>query len=184
MKTSKLHKALHSSDRHDWKTPTWLIDVVHYVYGGIDLDPMTGPDNNTRAKRWITPADDPGRDAWNARKGEQTLWLNPPYGRGIGEHVDRWIEAKGWLSRLLLVPARTDAKWFHRAYDASSHVLLLAGRLHFDDAGPAPFPSALFIHDHRNAPIIALSFAIAGCPKSGRRPIDLEGGCDCPMWLP
>lgn len=167
-----------SSLRHDWHTPTWLINVVRKTYGRIDLDPMTDGKNPTRATRTITLGHHPTEGAWNARKKERVLWLNPPYGRGIGEHVQAWIDAADWRTKLLLVPARTDTRWFRDAYAGSTDVFLLAGRLHFDDAGPAPLPSALFIHDHAKSDDLLFG-AIAGHKKSAGVPIRFHGVCEC-----
>ena len=174
-----ISRALHSSVRHDWHTPGWLIDVVHDVYGRIDLDPMTDGQNVARAKRTITPAHHNNTPAdWNASEKERVLWLNPPYGRGIGEHVQSWIDAEGWRTKLLLVPARTETRWFRNAYDGSTRVMLLAGRLRFDDAGPAPFPSALFVHDHSDSDNPLLE-AIAAHKASAGVPIEFRGLCVC-----
>lgn len=173
---SRVH---HSSSRHDWHTPTWLINVVRRVYTRIDLDPMTDGQNVARAKRTITPAHYKNTIAdWHARKNERVLWLNPPYGRALGTHVQAWIDAEGWQTKLMLVPARTDTRWFRNAYANATAVFLLAGRLRFDDSGPAPFPSALFIHDHAG-PAGYLFDAIAGHKKSAGPPIKIDGICEC-----
>ena len=42
-----------------------------------------------------------------------TVFCNPPYGRQIG----RWVEkaSKEKCKTVMLLPARTDTKWFHKA---------------------------------------------------------------------
>ena len=45
---------------------------------------------------------------------------------------------------VLLLPARTDTKWFHE-YLRGAELRFIKGRLHFDDRGPAPFPSLIAI---------------------------------------
>lgn len=77
-----------------------------------------------------------------------TVWLNPPYGAGIG----RWL-AKAKQSAqvdgatvVVLIPARTDTNWW---FDNTrfGEVRFLKGRLKFVGAPTsAPFPSALVIY--------------------------------------
>lgn len=46
----------------------------------------------------------------------------------------------------MLIPARTDTRWFHNYILHRSEVRLLKGRLHFSEAKyNAPFPSMLVI---------------------------------------
>jgi site-specific DNA-methyltransferase (adenine-specific) len=72
--------------------------------------------------------------------------MNPPYGRGIGEWVDklRTEYQDGQTSEAIaLVPARTDTQWWQMLRDYP--VCLVGGRLRFGDAeNAAPFPSAVF----------------------------------------
>lgn len=43
----------------------------------------------------------------------------------------------------MLIPARTDTKAFKMLYEYGSEITFITGRLRFNDAGPAPFPSML-----------------------------------------
>ena len=81
------------------------------------------------------------------------VWLNPPYAAGV---VDRFVEklvghveAGDVRAAVLLVHARTDAGWFHRAAGASDCVCLTRGRVSFlrpdgDDPGAPTTGSAFF----------------------------------------
>lgn len=79
--------------------------------------------------------------------------MNPPYGRHIGEFVrkayeehlrdpDRFI--------VMLVPARTDTKYWHDYIQDKATVKFLKGRLKFEINGEAmdaaPFPSVVVIY--------------------------------------
>ena len=44
---------------------------------------------------------------------------------------------------ILLIPARTDTKWFRKLYDSKCIIGLIQGRLKFNDSNSAPFPSML-----------------------------------------
>lgn len=76
----------------------------------------------------------------------KNVFCNPPY-----SEIDKWVD-KAILEHqkqydsdiLLLVPARTDTKWFCKLLSHACHVKFIEGRLHFNDSkGSAPFPSIL-----------------------------------------
>lgn len=78
---------------------------------------------------------------------EGKVYLNPPYGREIG----RWTRkfAGEWRvgrmkEGMLLVPARTDTKWWEELLPIRPLFLFFHGRLKFNEhENSAPFPSAL-----------------------------------------
>ena len=73
------------------------------------------------------------------------VYCNPPYGRMIGNWVRKahYSHIEGTIV-VLLLPARTDTRWFHD-YLGDAELRFIKGRLHFDDRGPAPFPSVIAI---------------------------------------
>ena len=75
-------------------------------------------------------------------------WCNPPYGRGLIAWINRAAEMKRShnCSTVMLLPARTDTKWFHAAMGSIDSVRFIKGRLTFqgEETG-APFPSQLLI---------------------------------------
>lgn len=79
-------------------------------------------------------------------KWPKNVFVNPPYSQ-IEKWVDKAIEEHKRQPNsdiVLLVPARTDTKWFAKIMKHASQVKFLTGRLHFnDDKNPAPFPSIL-----------------------------------------
>ena len=42
---------------------------------------------------------------------------------------------------VLLIPARTDTKWFRKLVDYGCNIEFVTGRLHFSNLNSAPFPS-------------------------------------------
>ena len=42
---------------------------------------------------------------------------------------------------ILLIPARTDTKYFRKLVDYGVNIYFITGRLHFNDSNSAPFPS-------------------------------------------
>jgi hypothetical protein len=108
----------------EWLTPPWVVEGL----GPFDLDPCCPPNMPWRTARvMLTPADDGLAAPWAGR-----VWLNPPYGRGIGAWMNRMANHG---SGTALVFARTGAKWAQDALAAATAVLFLAGRLkfHFPD---------------------------------------------------
>ena len=75
------------------------------------------------------------------------MFCNPPYGRDI----DRWIrkaveEAGNGAVVVMLIPARTDTKWFHDLVFPYGDIRFVKGRLKFGDGkNAAPFPSMVVV---------------------------------------
>ena len=79
--------------------------------------------------------------------GGYTVYCNPPYGREISKWIKKAYEEnlKG-TKIVLLLPARTDTKWFHEYIYNKHEIRFIKGRLKFNDGkNPAPFPSMLVI---------------------------------------
>ena len=76
------------------------------------------------------------------------MFCNPPYGRGIGKWVEKaYMESqKPNTLVVMLIPARTDTKWFHEFIYGKAEVRFVKGRLKFGGSkGNAPFPSMIVI---------------------------------------
>lgn len=142
-----------SSADMEWYTPAWLLERVMRVIGPFDTDPCSPGKgkSNVQASLHLTAVDDGLSLPWCG-----TVWLNPPYGNEIG----RWLAkardeiSAGHATRVTaLLPARTDTKWFHAHIAGKADILLLKGRVTFEQpqtngskelgAVSAPFPSAL-----------------------------------------
>ena len=79
------------------------------------------------------------------------VWCNPPYGREIGKWVKKAFEtAAGGGFAVMLLPARTDTRWFHDYIYGKAEVRFIRGRLKFGDSkNSAPFPSMVVIFGER-----------------------------------
>ena len=74
---------------------------------------------------------------------EEKNFINPPYSK-IKQFVDKSIEEhKKGKEIILLIPARTDTKYFRKLVDYGCDIVFITGRLHFNDSNSAPFPSCL-----------------------------------------
>ena len=78
-----------------------------------------------------------------AMEWKERNFVNPPY-----SDLKRWIikaieENRKGKEVVLLIPSRTDTKGFEMLYKHGCNFVFIVGRLHFNDEGPAPFPSVL-----------------------------------------
>lgn len=129
------------SSRSDlWETPKELFDELNSEFH-FDLDACALPEN-AKCPRYYSPDQDGLLQPWDG-----AVWCNPPYGRDVG----RWVQkaARSALSGatvVMLLPARTDTRWFHKWIYRKAEIRFLRGRLKFGGAkNSAPFPSMICI---------------------------------------
>ena len=85
--------------------------------------------------------------------GGYNVFCNPPYGRAINAWVEKaYNESKKDNTLIvMLLPARTDTKWFHNFIYHKAEIRFIKGRLKFGGSkGDAPFPSMLAIYKGAN----------------------------------
>lgn len=141
-----MDKVLFSSNNMSWETPTEFFDKLN-IKLKFDLDACAS-DENHKLPNYYTEKDDALTKSWLGN-----VFMNPPYGRHIGEFIrkayeehlrdpDRFI--------VMLIPSRTDTKYWHDYIQDKATVKFLKGRLKFEINGKpmntAPFPSALIIY--------------------------------------
>ena len=87
----------------------------------------------------------------NWGKAGDSIWVNPPYGRSIGQWIDKAIEQSA-LGRtvVMLTMACTDTRWWETAWDHTHEIRFISGRLAFLDhegnaSNSAPKGSALLV---------------------------------------
>lgn len=135
-----ISEALYSSQTDMWETPQDLFDDLDREFH-FDLDVCAIPEN-AKCKKFYTPEQDGLRQPWDG-----TCWCNPPYGRDIGKWVRRALFASfGGATVVMLLPARTDTKWFHDYIYKRAEIRFVKGRLKFGNSkNSAPFPSMIVI---------------------------------------
>lgn len=70
-------------------------------------------------------------------------FVNPPYSQlrqWVQKSIEEHEKGKGVV---LLIPSRTDNKAFRMLFEYGSEITFITGRLRFNEANPAPFPSLL-----------------------------------------
>ena len=131
---------VHFSSATDlWATPDDFFALYHARYG-FQLD-VCATSENAKCARYFTKADDGLVQEWTG-----TCWMNPPYGRTIGEWMRKAYESSlTGATVVCLVPARTDTRWWHD-YAMKGEVEFIKGRLKFGGHNnSAPFPSAVVV---------------------------------------
>jgi hypothetical protein len=131
-----MNRSLFSSKKKTWQTPKKLYADLHAEFN-FDCDPCFLVGESIHAKDMLG-------SSWGSR-----CFVNPPYGPKLtGQWVKKAREEslKGKLI-VLLLPSRTDTKWFHEILiEGGAEIRFIKGRLYFDDGmGPAPFPSLIAI---------------------------------------
>lgn len=135
-----MNNVLFKSNKEDWETPQHLFNELNKEFN-FTVD-VASSDYNYKCKKHYTKEEDGLQQNWD----NDTVWCNPPYGR----QIEKWVE-KAFTSNALtvmLLPARTDTKWFHKyIYNQDSvNVRFIKGRLKFGNAkNSAPFPSMVVI---------------------------------------
>ena len=135
-----MDKVMFSSASDEWATPQDFFDKLNAEFG-FTLDPCANSDNH-KCDKYFTKEQDGLVQDW----GTERVYCNPPYGRGIGEWVAKCSGHKGLA--VMLVPARTDTKWFHEyVYQKpNAEIRFIKGRLKFGtSSNSAPFPSMVIV---------------------------------------
>ncbi len=132
------------SESNEWGTPQDLFDSLNAEFG-FTLD-VAANSANAKCPRYFTVDDNGLFKDW----GGERVWCNPPYGREIGTWIKKAAISKAEVA-VLLIPARTDTKAWHRWIfkNPAVEVRFLEGRVRFVAEGKkldnAPFPSAVVI---------------------------------------
>ena len=137
-----MNKVLFSSKTDQWATPQWLYDELNKKFN-FNLDPCAD-ETNYKCEKYFNKEQNGLLQDW----GGQRVFCNPPYGREIGKWVQKAHDESKKPETLvvMLIPARTDTKWFHEYIYQKAAIRFLKGRLKFGDSkNSAPFPSMVVI---------------------------------------
>ena len=134
----------------EWATPRGLFDALDMEFG-FDLD-AAASNSNACVPEFITKSEDALTIDWSARGS--VVWLNPPYGRGVGEWLAKaHSESMKGITVVVLIFARTDTAWWHEHASKAAEARFLRGRVHFERAdghtGAATAPSVVLVYDER-----------------------------------
>lgn len=147
-----LNKSLFSSNNDDWETPNTLFNSIDRQYHFV-ADLAASP-KNAKCKQFFAKSDNALLQDWSQYSGSK--WLNPPYGRQIGKWVKKAYESSKENSDpiVMLLPARTDTRYWHDYIFGKASVEFIKGRIKFEhdgaSIGTAPFPSAIIVYNSKS----------------------------------
>lgn len=156
-----LNSGMMSTGKDDWETPPLLFSNLNKKFNFV-IDAAAN-DNNAKTSRYFTEKTNGLTQEWN-----DTTWVNPPYGRSIIQ----WV-AKAYLESVtndivvvMLLPARTDTKWFHDYVMLAHEIWFMRGRIKFVGAkSSAPFPSMIVVFYGREPDVSTPHIFV--CDKEG-----------------
>jgi site-specific DNA-methyltransferase (adenine-specific) len=126
------------AESSEWETPQDLFARLDAEFH-FTLDPCATAEN-AKCARYFTREMDGLAQSWDG----EVVFMNPPYGRGMGVWIKKASEAMATVACLL--PARTDVRWFHDYVYGKAEIRFLRGRLKFGGAkNSAPFPSMIVV---------------------------------------
>lgn len=137
-----------SSKDMTWETPHELFNEINKEFN-FTLDPCCVP-TTAKCEKFYTPIENGLIQDWS----KEIAFVNPPYGREIGDWVKKSHEEslKG-ATVVMLIPARTDTRWFHEYIYNNAEIRFMKGRVKFLQEGQkkdaAPFPTMLVIFKGR-----------------------------------
>jgi site-specific DNA-methyltransferase (adenine-specific) len=141
MGTSMSRAYMPPSATDDWATPRDLFNVLNENHR-FDLD-VAASSTNALCTEWfgLDHPDEARRDGLKA-DWYGHVWCNPPYGRVIKDWVLKASQHHDLV--VMLLPARTDTRWFHELVLPNADVKFIKGRLKFGGhTTSAPFPSMI-----------------------------------------
>lgn len=133
--------ALKTLDSQEWSTPQKLYDELDEEFK-FNLDSCATKEN-AKCKKYFTEKENGLYHNWYG-----SVFCNPPF-----RYVSKWVEkamdetVRGNAKTVvMLLPSRTDTKWFHNYCLRNGEIRFIKGRLKYGGAkNSAPFPSMIVI---------------------------------------
>ena len=136
-----MNDVMFSSKSDEWSTPQDVFDNLDAEFH-FNLDPCCTHENR-KCENHYTKEDNGLKYSW----GGYSVFCNPPY-----SNIAEWVEkcyregTKDNTTVVLLIPSRTDTKYFHNFIYNRAEIRFVKGRLKFGGhSNSAPFPSMIVI---------------------------------------
>lgn len=157
-----IRDCIFSSKTDMWETPQQLFDELDHEFK-FTIDVCATPEN-AKCKKFYTEQENGLIQPWIG-----TIWCNPPYGRQIKDWVCRaFLTAQTGQIVVMLLPARTDTKWFHEyIYNHKNvEIRFIKGRLKFGRSkNSAPFPSMIVVFNGNSTTPAVDNAHVVRCEK-------------------
>lgn len=137
-----LNSGMFTSDTSEWATPQDFFDKLNAEFH-FTLDPCATPEN-AKCGKFYTKEQNGLTQNWTG----ETVFCNPPYGKEISAWVEKcYKHSLSGECAVMLIPSRTDTRWFHEWVYGKAELRFVKGRLRFNDSkGSAPFPSLVVVY--------------------------------------
>tara|TARA_R110002020_G_scaffold170696_1_gene360502 strand:+ start:18 stop:533 length:516 start_codon:yes stop_codon:yes gene_type:complete len=144
------------SERQDWGTPRAFLEWLETDRSWTPNLDAAASIRNAKAPHFFTEDDDSLSKDWFG-----DVWLNPPFGNELPKFMKKCaeqIKRKEVRSIMVLIPARTDTKWFHEIVMPHAYLIyLIKGRFNHVrsnavEGANAPFPSMLVLYRKHRLP--------------------------------
>lgn len=126
-----------------WHTPEALYMALDREFD-FTID-VAADDGNAKCDRFLDREADALAIDWSGER----VFCNPPYGRDLEKWVAKGLEAAqdGGATVVMVLPARTGNRWFHRYCLPHAEIRFIQGRLGFSGRRPgsAPFDSMVVV---------------------------------------
>ena len=142
------NEVMFSTGTEHWSTPISLFEELNSEFD-FTLDACADT-TNYKVKKYFNKKQNGLHQSWQ----NNTVWVNPPYGTGISAWIEKaYNECSDECTVVMLLPARTDTKWFHTFIytNPDCEIKFLKGRLKFSNSKTsAPFPSMVVVFKKKN----------------------------------
>ena len=140
------NELMFSSKTELWSTPNDFFDKLNDEFH-FTLYPCSTHENAKCYKHFTEE-----ENGLLQNQGNEVVFCNPPYGRQIKYWVKKAYEEsqKDNTTVVMLIPAHTDAIYFHEYIYHKAEIRFIKGRLKFGNAkNSAPFPSMVVIFEQK-----------------------------------
>lgn len=150
-------KLMFSSESTEWETPPEVFNPLNKIFK-FNLD-VCATARNTKCRRYFNKRENGLQRGWTGN-----CFMNPPYGRAIGDWIYKAsfeVEYRRCNCVVALLPGRVDTKWFQSCVLNKAEIIYIPGRIKFQLKGKyirdkkgrtlaAPFPSIIAIWKNLN----------------------------------
>ena len=153
--TVSFFKTKFQSHEQEWETPDELFDRLDQEFH-FDID-LAADATNAKCRRYYSEKTNALTQTWQG-----TGFLNPPYG-ARKHRLSDWVRKayletrKAGCTVVMLIPARTNTRWWHDYCMKAAEIRLLNGRPKFGDAQhglPQPLAIVVF-RSSRRRPVVS-----------------------------
>ena len=136
-----MNNVLFSRQSDEWETPKDVFEGLNAEFH-FTLDPCA-TEQTAKCEKYYTAEQDGLKYSW----GGQRVFCNPPYSK-----IRLWVQKcyqeslKPNTVVVMLIPARTDTRYFHDYIYHRAEIRFIKGRIKFSNAKwNAPFPAMIVI---------------------------------------